>query len=436
MSRLSREKLTDRGGQEDIKRQESRGGQKSGRGQGFGRGQEFKGEWEFEGEQRSGRQKNVIKRFKSAMQSRRDEYSTLQMKVFMRTIFLMFAAVMAIWGLYAFLLQGHFANTVVGFLNSFVYNDYERSLRVYQRVFRNNITLFFLLGVLFIFFVIMRIYLKNFTRYFNEINGAIDALVWENAEDVTLSPELAATERKINHIIHSLEQRKLAAEFAEQRKNDLVVYLAHDLKTPLTSVIGYLTLLRDESRISEELREKYLSISLEKAERLEDLINEFFEITRFNLSNITLEYSKVNLTRLLEQLAYEFRPMLLEKNLTCTLEAAPDIMIKCDVDKMQRVFDNLLRNAVNYSFENEEITIRVEQDGRDVHITFSNHGNTIPPDKLERIFEQFYRLDSSRGSAKGGAGLGLAIAKKIVELHNGTITARSDNEVIEFEVVI
>lgn len=467
MSRLNRKILTDRGrkkfvggqksnrgpelesGQEVSRGQGVGSGQEVSRGQEFGSGQEVSREQEFgSGQKSAGEQKDIggqesertqrngNGRIRRVGQSRKDEYGTLQTKVFIWTILLMFVAVLAIWGLYAFLLQGHFANTVVKFLELFVYHDYDRSLRVYQRVFRNNITLFFLLGVLFIFFVIMRIYLKNFTRYFNEINGAIDALVWENAEDVTLSAELAATEKKINHIIHSLEQRKLAAEFAEQRKNDLVVYLAHDLKTPLTSVIGYLTLLHDESQISEELREKYLSIALDKAERLEELINEFFEITRFNLSNITLEYSRVNLTRLLEQLAFEFRPMLLEKNLTCTLEADPDILIKCDVDKMQRVFDNLLRNAVNYSFENEEITIRVEQDGRDVHITFSNHGNTIPPDKLERIFEQFYRLDSSRGSAKGGAGLGLAIAKKIVELHNGSITARSENEVIEFEVVI
>lgn len=367
---------------------------------------------------------------------RRDEYRSLRTKVLVWTIILMLAAVMGIWTLYNFLWRGHFADIIVDFLDTYVYGDYYQALDVYQRVFRNNESLFFMLGALFIFLVVMQIYLKNFTRYFNEINGAIDVLVQEDAGDVTLSVELAATERKINHIKHTLEQRKLAAELAEQRKNDLVVYLAHDLKTPLTSVIGYLTLLRDEAQISEELREKYLSISLEKAERLEDLINEFFEITRFNLTNITLEYSRVNLTRLLEQLAYEFKPMLSEKDLVCTLEAAPDIMIKCDVDKMQRVFDNLLRNAVNYSFEKEEITIRVTQEDRNVHIVFSNHGNTIPPDKLERIFEQFYRLDSARSSRSGGAGLGLAIAQKIVESHGGTITARSENEIIEFEVVI
>ncbi|MGO0862572.1 sensor histidine kinase, partial [Clostridioides difficile] len=168
-----------------------------------------------------------------------------------------------------------------------------------------------------------------------------------------------------------------------------------------------------------ELREKYLSISLDKAERLEDLINEFFEITRFNLSNIELEYSKVNLTRMLEQLTYEFTPTLMSKNLKYTLSVAPNMMIKCDVNKMQRVVDNLLRNAIYYSFEDTTIEITAIQDEDDIKLKFVNHGNTIPEEKLERIFEQFYRLDTSRSSNSGGAGLGLAIAKEIVELHNG-----------------
>ncbi len=185
--------------------------------------------------------------------------------------------------------------------------------------------------------------------------------------------------------------------------------------------------MRDEARISEELRDKYLSISLEKAERLEDLINDFFEITRFNLSSLTLEYSRVNLTRLLEQLTFEFQPMLSEKSLKCFLEIAPNTMLSCDVNQMQRVFDNLLRNAVNYSLENGTIHIMAVQDGEQTKIQFSNRGNTIPKEKLERIFERFYRLDTARSSRSGGAGLGLAIAKEIVELHGGTITASSEN---------
>lgn len=365
-----------------------------------------------------------------------NDFKQLQTTIFLRTAIILIVAVVIIFIIYNGFFQGHFANAVVGFLNRFIYDDYEAALEAYQRVVRNYMDLYILVAILSVFLIILRIYLKGFTKYFNEINRGIDALIEENSGDVVLSTELAATEKKINHIKHTLTQRKLATELAGQRKNDLVVYLAHDLKTPLTSVIGYLTLLRDENQISEELREKYLSISLEKAERLEDLINEFFEITRFNLSDITLEYSRVNLTRLLEQLTYEFKPMLLEKNLKCELEIASNVMLKCDVNKMQRVFDNLLRNAVNYSFDDGTIHIVATQNENNLSIKFTNCGNTIPQEKLERIFEQFYRLDTARSSRSGGAGLGLAIAKEIVELHNGTITAKSENEVIEFEVTI
>ena len=239
-----------------------------------------------------------------------------------------------------------------------------------------------------------------------------------------------------NALKNQMEQNARAAKEAEQRKNDLIVYLAHDLKTPLTSVIGYLTLLRDESQISEELRRKYLSISLEKAEHLEDLINEFFEITRFNLSTLTLETSRVNLTRMLEQITYEFQPMFQEKNLVCTLVTPKDLYVTWDVGKMQRVFDNLLRNAVNYSFEGEEIVFSVEESEDELEMICMNHGNTIPEEKLSRIFEQFFRLDSARTSRNGGAGLGLAIAKEIIELHKGSIHAESENEEIRFIIRI
>ncbi len=219
------------------------------------------------------------------------------------------------------------------------------------------------------------------------------------------------------------------------RKNDLVMYLAHDLKTPLASVIGYLSLLRDERDISPENREKYLAIALGKAERLEDLINEFFEITRFNLSTVTLDYSRIDLTRLLEQLRFEFMPLLRDKELECTLTAPETLPLCCDAGKLQRVFDNLLRNALLYSYPGTEIKIDARLDGENAVVSIRNHGAAIPEDKLRRIFEQFYRLDTARSSS-GGAGLGLAIANQIVQLHGGTINARSDGELIEFTVTL
>ncbi len=270
----------------------------------------------------------------------------------------------------------------------------------------------------------------------DEVARAAEQLAVPGEESISLSEDLVYVEKDLNRVREKALQNARAAKEAEQRKNDLVVYLAHDLKTPLTSVLGYLTLLRDEPQISEELREKYLGIALNKAERLEDLINEFFEITRFNLSEISLEYSQVNLTRLLEQLTFEFQPMLMAKALRCELEIEPDTFVRCDVDKIQRVFDNLLRNAVNYSFPGGTISIRCARKNDHLHIVFTNPGPTIPQEKLDRVFEQFYRLDSSRGTGSGGTGLGLAIAREIVQHHGGTIVARSSQDLVQFEVAL
>lgn len=364
------------------------------------------------------------------------DYRQMRTSLFIRITAIVVIFVFIIVTVYLFLVRGRFREWIVTALQRVFSMEFLEAQQLYLRAIYDNIELLVAIFIAVVFFIIIRIYLNWFTKYFIEINEGIDALLKEDEEDVRLSRELTATEKKINTIKHTLHKRKIDTQSAEQRKNDLVVYLAHDLKTPLTSVIGYLTLLRDETEISPELREKYLSISLDKAERLEDLINEFFEITRFNLSDITLQYSQVNLTRLLEQLVFEFKPMFLEKRLDCKLKIPADLTMKCDINKIQRVFDNLLRNAVFYSYEDTTIEITVTQNEKNTTLAFLNHGDTIPSEKLEQIFEQFYRLDTSRSSRQGGAGLGLAIAKEIVELHLGSITAKSDASRITFTVTL
>lgn len=277
-------------------------------------------------------------------------------------------------------------------------------------------------------------YWVKLLNYFEEVMEAVEGLAGEERL-VELNPELQEVEQLIHQVQFQIHRNEQMAREAEQRKNDLVVYLAHDLKTPLTSVIGYLTLLREERQISPELQEKYLSISLSKAERLEELVNEFFEITRFNLAHLELEMATVSLKRMLEQIVYEFQPMLQNKKMDCQLEVIPqELEITCDTDKMQRVFDNLLRNAMLYGYEGSTILVKAKVFPEFLRIQVENQGATILKEKLARIFEQFYRLDTARQSQNGGAGLGLAIAKEIVERHGGGISAHSQDERTIFTV--
>lgn len=259
---------------------------------------------------------------------------------------------------------------------------------------------------------------------------------------------------KLSEVKYQEKQREQTLRDETARKDELVTYLAHDLKTPLTSVIGYLTLLVEEPDLSEKMRARYLSVAVKKAGRLEQLINELFEITRYNIHHVELQMSTVNLSVMTEQMVYEFRPALAEKNLTFRTELQPNVNIYCDVDKMERVIDNLIRNAIHYSDRDSEIAVTLkrecakkltaskndnpddcgELEKYEAVLTVTNRGKTIPKEKLNRIFEQFYRMDSSRNSETGGTGLGLAIAKQLVEAHGGSITALSENERIQFEV--
>ena len=241
---------------------------------------------------------------------------------------------------------------------------------------------------------------------------------------------------KVSEIKLEMNRKETMLHDETSRKNDMITYLAHDLKTPLTSVIGYLAVLKDEPDLPVQQRTKYTEVAVRKAERLEELTNELFEICRFNLSHIELQIEKVNLSRMLEQMIYEFEPLLKEKSLAICSDISPDIHYHCDIDKTERIIDNLIRNAITYSYPNSEIKVSLNMDSSHINIVVGSHGKTISQDKLERIFEQFYRVDSSRSSTNGGSGLGLAIAKQLIEAHGGTISAKSEDEMIYFTVTL
>lgn len=314
-----------------------------------------------------------------------------------------------------------------------------------------------------------------------EVAEAVSAIYRDREAAVQLPRELKEMENQLNQIRIQAEADRQQAHETNQRKDDMLMYMAHDLKTPLTSVIGYLTLLNDEPDIPETTRQRYLGVVLKKALRLEELINGFFEITRFNFSHMILEKSYVNMSMMVNQILYEFQPVFAEKRLQFTFEAPEEVYVYCDVEKMERVYDNLFKNVANYSYTDtqirvclsekipaetrqrmlegqeagQNIVLETAETGRKVmpgqteekqeaagvrkasggmRLIVENHGRTIPREKLEHLFEQFFRLDSSRDSHTGGSGLGLAVVKEIIQLHGGTVACESENEIIRFIV--
>ena len=308
----------------------------------------------------------------------------------------------------------------------------EEAARLYQILIRDNKQEILTICIMVLMLIAFYLAMGRFTHWLEDIRAATRRLVEEREDPVVLPRELSPIQDDLNAIRRQLAARERAAQEAEQRRGDLVAFLAHDLKTPLTSVVGYLTLLHDDPGLDMEQRAKFTGIALDKALRLEELLGEFFDITKMDLDSGAGEKVPIQLSMLLEQLSDEFYPLFAEKNLTCVPDIQPHLVVRGDPDKLARVFDNVLRNAVSYSIPGGTVDVVAKAMGSYTEITIQDEGLEIPEGELANIFEKFYRLDAARSTRTGGAGLGLAIAKEIVELHGGSIRCESNGKLTSF----
>ncbi|WP_160688076.1 HAMP domain-containing sensor histidine kinase [Clostridium sp. C2-6-12] len=295
----------------------------------------------------------------------------------------------------------------------------------------------FPLGIV-IFLIIFFVLTYGRVKYINYLSkGVIEIAKGDLNYRVQIKgrDELSLLGKNINYMTEELKQLKEREKEAEKNKDRLIVSVSHDLRTPLTSIIGYIKLIKENSKLDNDIK-RYIDIIDNKAERLENLINDLFEYTKLRACDVKIEKINISLNEFMRQVVEGMMPICNQNNLNIVLEA-PEKEVKVNVDpnKMLRVFENIISNAIKYSNKDSTIKINISN-SKDVLITIENEGTTIKYEELNKIFEMFYRTDKSRNNKTGGAGIGLSIAKSIVELHKGKIWADCQGNKVCFYVLI
>lgn len=291
------------------------------------------------------------------------------------------------------------------------------------------ILMYVLFGIL-VFTVTFMILQEKSLRYITKISDAMQNIS-EGDLNVTVEvegdDEFSSMAANLNKMVEDLKELMDKERESERTKNELITNVAHDLRTPLTSIIGYLELLSGEVKLEPEIQKKYINIAYVKTKRLEKLIEDLFGFTKMNYGKLSMHVGQVDVVKLLSQLLEEFYPSFVDKNLSYELQSnVPVKVITADGNLLARLFDNLINNAIKYGADGKRIMVKLHADDEIVTVSVINYGYVIPADELPLIFNKFYRVEQSRSTNTGGTGLGLAISKNIVDMHGGTITVTSD----------
>ena len=308
-------------------------------------------------------------------------------------------------------------------------------------------------AISFIVFVEIFFKLIDFTiKYIRKLRRSIQQVTSGNYGvqcEVEYDDELGSLAANINVLSKTLlakekeseklkEKERAALDIernAERQKNELITNVAHDLRTPLTTIVGYLELIKDDTALSKEDVHKYSGIAYEKSIRLQEMMDDLFEFTKLDNADIKLNKSMINLSGLIMQMTDEFYPSFKDCNITPIVDLPEEnIYVQGDGQLLARVFDNLISNALKYGYHNTDLKIEVSGDEKYATVKVINHGDTIASEDIPLLFNKFYRTDSSRNSKTGGTGLGLAITKNIVDLHHGDISVTSDDQITTFIV--
>ncbi len=359
-----------------------------------------------------------------------------------------------IGGIYLiFCLSGQDANTSIGtvqtsespsFMTSFDYQDdemtyvHETIIDQYIRNYFIGIIIVMVVFGIILFSIFFMLLIKKFSRYLNQIISGIREISIGNFEHkipVRQNTELGLVAEELNEMSQNIYCFLCGEQENEEVKNELITSVAHDIRTPLTSIMGYLYLVVSRDDLDPKVKEHYLQIAYDKSKRLEQLTEDLFSYTKYSMDEVKMHYCKIDLVKFMEQIVDEFYPSFKDAELNyefiCEMDQA---YIFADGNTLSRAIGNLVSNAIKYGSDGKYIEIKLKQEEQNVLVSVLNYGAVIPKEHVKHIFERFYRVENSRSEQTGGTGLGLAIAKRIIELHEGTIQVRSDLDGTVFEV--
>lgn len=339
-------------------------------------------------------------------------------------------------------------NGIPGETSIYRYQEEARIKLTENRRFAGFILLEVIACFIFFFALYFIFFTKKITDYFEQIDRGIEEFSEGNFDikfEVRNEDELSNMARNLNRTTGEIN-RILAKERNEEKsRKEFITSIAHDLRTPLTSVIGYLQLVMSkaaESRKNEELlikNEEYVRVAYDKAIRLQGLIEDLFSFTKTDSTELKLHLEEIDIVKLMEQLADECYPSLQDAGLSLEFRKSAEVMkIEADGELMARAVANLLTNGIKYGKDGKKLIIELYQENEksDLHIRIINYGRLIPKKDIEHIFDKFYRVEDSRSAETGGTGLGLAITQNIVSLHGGDIEVKSDVYGTVFEIIL
>lgn len=317
---------------------------------------------------------------------------------------------------------------------------FQGGVKLFGQSFHWGSIVFVALISVLIFILIFHFLTRKMTRYIEEITATIQRIAqgdFSSEVEVRYDNEFSIIAQNLNIMALDLRLLKEKESEAETTKNELITNVAHDLRTPLTSIIGYLDILNTNTGLSEDDKKKYLMVAYNKSKRLEKLINDLFSFTKLAYGNMPLKEAVIDVVKLLEQQIDEFYPSFEENNLVCEFKAyEPSAMVVADGEMIARAFENLISNAIKYGKNGKIIKVVTKKTGDFIKVTVINYGSVIPREDLPYIFDRFYRVEQSRQEGTGGTGLGLSIAKGVIEKHGGRIEARSSMAGTAFEVYL